>query len=255
MLATATLYSKASLAELPFSGNFETSLSTNSLTETNNNDSLSQDFSLSLYRMFENKRLLIENSISKDWKDEQKWTYNDPSLVFSHPLFDGEYNAVSASESVLMGLSEESRKNTTLLFNARGTLNFTLKDKAFALPGFRFIYSPSLRKSFHKNETTASGRSNFEWTLAHKVTANYDFLEKYYIGASLSYQRSWTYSNNERDRVDHTQNIGVNINESTYAELGHSYGASPLTPDGKDYRVNFYNPAFSTLYISIGFSF
>lgn len=249
------LYSPFLKAELPISGALETSLGTNSLTDTNNGDSLSQDFALTLYRMFDKKRLLLETSVSKDWKDEQKWTVNDPSLAFSHPLYDGEFTAISMSESMLIGVSEESRKNTTFLFNARVTGNFSLKDKAFSVDGLRMVYSPSLRKSFHRNVTTAAGRSNFEWTLAHKLTFNYEFLEKYYLGASVSYQRSWTYNNNERDRIDHTQSIGMNFTDSFSGEIGHSYGASPLTPDGKDYRVNFYDPRFSTVYISLGFSF
>lgn len=205
--------------------------------------------------MFDKNRLLLDSSLSKEWQGEQKWSLNDPSLAYTIPIEDGEYSAVSISQSVLIGLSEESRKNTTLLFNARLSGNFTLKDKAFALDGFKLAYSPSIRKSFHRNETTASGRSNFEWTLAHKITANYDFLEKYYIGASLSYQRSWTYGTSYRDRIDHSQNIGMSFTENTSGEIGHSYGASPLTPDGKDYRVNFYDPRSSTVYISIGFSF
>lgn len=248
-------YSTASFAELPFSGALETSLGTNSLTDTNNGDSLSQDFSLSLYKMFDKKRLLVESSVTKDWKDEQKWTLNDPSLVFSHPLEDNEFSAISLSESVLIGASEESRKNTTFLFNLRLSGNFTLKDKAFLIDGFRMVYSPSIRKSFHRNETTASGRSNFEWTLAHKLSFNYDFLEKFYIRASASYQRSWTYGTNYRDRIDHAQSIGMSFTENLSGEIGHSYGSSPLTPDGKDYRVNFYDPRSSTVYISLGFSF
>lgn len=247
--------SPLSKAELPISGALETSLGTNSLTDTNNGDSLSQDFSLSLYRMFDKRRLLLESSVTKDWKDEKKWTLNDPSLVFSQPLDDNEFMALSLSQSALVGLSEESRKNTTFLFNLRFSGNFTLKDKVFMLDGFRMVYSPSIRKSFHRNETTASGRSNFEWTLAHKLSFNYEFLEKFYLGASASYQRSWTYGTNYRDRIDHAQSIGMNFTENLSGEIGHSYGASPLTPDGKDYRVNFYDPRSSTVYISLGFSF
>ncbi len=252
---SACLISNEIKAEQLISGNFETSLSTNSITDTNNDDSLSQDFSLSLYHMFDKKRLLLDTSITKDWRGDQELNLNDPSLQFSHPIYENEYSAVSMSESALIGISEESRKNTTLLFNTRFTLNFLLKDKAFDTDGFRMTYSPSLRKSFHRNQTTASGRSNFEWTLAHKLNINFDFLEKYYLGANVSYQRSWTYGTSYRDRIDHAQNIGINITENTYGEIGHSYGASPLTPDGKDYRVNFYDPRSSSVYISFGYSF
>lgn len=250
-----TVISFGIFAELPIKGSLDTSLNTNSLTNSTDDYSLSQDFSLTLYRMFDKNRLLFESSVTKDWRGEQEWTINDPTIAFSHPVYDNEFQSISLSESALIGVSKEARKNTTLLTSLRFGANFTLKDKAFDFTGFKMVYAPTLRKSIHRQETTRSGRSNFEWTLAHKLSANYEFSEIYYVGATISYQRSWTYSQNHRDRIDHAQMIGMSFNESTYGEIGHSYGASPLTPSGKDYRVNFYDPRFSTVYISIGYSF
>lgn len=205
--------------------------------------------------MFDKNRLLLQNSVSKDWQGEQKWTYNDPTLMFSHPLYEEGTKSVSLSETLLFGLSEESRKNTTLLTSFRITPSFNFKKGSFPLENLTFSYAPSIRKSFHREEVGASGRSNFEWTLSHKFTLSYSFLEKYYLTGSVSYQRSWTYQQTDRDRIDHAQAIGMDVTDNVSLEFGHSYGSSPLTPDGKDFRVNFYDPRFSTVYLSLGLSF
>lgn len=241
-------------AENFLNGSLETSFNTNSLN-SHQDESYSQDFSLTLYKMFEKNRLLFQASVSKDWQGELEWTYNDPTLMFSHPLYEEGTKSVTLSETLLFGVSEESRKNTTLLTSFRITPSFNFKKGSFPIENLTFSYAPSIRKSFHREKVGANGRSNFEWTLAHKFTLSYSFLEKYYLSGSVNYQRSWTYHQTDRDRIDHRQALGMDINDKLSFELGHSYGGSPLTPNGKDFRVNFYDPRFSTIYVSLGLSF
>jgi hypothetical protein len=247
-------YQSEIFAESFLNGSLETSFNANSLNR-HEDESYSQDFSLTLYKMFEKNRLLLQNSVSKDWQGEQKWSYNDPTLMFSHPIYEEGTKSVSLSETMLFGFSDDSRKNTTLLTSLRITPTFNFKKGSFPIEDLTFSYAPSLRKSFHQEKVGANGRSNFEWTLAHKFSLSYSFLEKYYLSGSLSYQRSWTYHQTDRDRVDHAEALGMDLSSNISLELGHSYGSSPLTPDGKDFRVNFYDPRFSTIYVSLGLSF
>ncbi len=258
LVLVAFYFSSISFAEetkLPFSGSFDTSLNTNSLNNPNNEQSLDQDFSLTLFKMFDKDRLLLESSVNKNWKEEQKWTLNDPTLAYTHFLYDHELYSLSFSESLLFGISEEARKNTTLVTSLRLSPSISIKEKVFGITGLKTSYNIGLRKNFHQNETAASSRSNFEWILSNRLTLNYSFLEKYYVQTYVNYQRSRTYQGTKRDRVDHAQSLGMSFTDSLSGEIGHSYGASPLTPDGKDYRVNFYDPRYSTVYISFGISF
>ncbi len=235
-------------------GSLDTSLNSNSVNPAYDR-TISQDFTLNLNTKISELFINLENSVSKEYTQEKNLNYNDPILSFSYPIFNNDKLKIKINERNIFGLSKESRKDTTLLTSINLYPSFTFTEQFLNLKGLSLTYTPTLRKNFFRNQITATGKSNYSWSYSNKLALMYEINN--YISFSLNgtYQRSYTYQKNSRDRIIHQEAIGLNFNERLSGEIGHLYRASALSPDGQQYQINSYDSRYSTVYLSFSYGF
>ncbi len=203
----------------------------------------SSSISLSAYKELTNQRLSY---------------LNDAALTFKAKINKNVYkliNLSSAKASVVIPLSENSRKNTSLQTAISIAPTVVIDLSKSSIPKLGIIYIPSLKYSLYKYAISAYGSSNNKYSLSNTLVFSYTYSDKISISATNVYSRSYTYTGISQDSYYFDQSINYQLNPQVGITIGHSIGGSALASNGTDQNINIFDSNQSSVHSGLSYTF
>lgn len=194
----------------------------------------------------------FKTSLSKSFVDERKTTMNDSSFSYSRKALKPMDGIVSfGSLAVGLPTSKTSRKVSNLRTKISVSEGLSISDSVTRIDNLSALLILAASKNFHEYKTSMLGSSNTSYSLSSVAYLTYSATESLYLTLGGTYAKGWTYENNTRDLYSFSQAIGYSFSPTYNLEVGHEFGGTPLSPDGKDVEIDLFDERDSSVYATL----
>ncbi|MFG1498594.1 hypothetical protein ABMA70_00205 [Halobacteriovorax sp. XZX-3] len=193
-----------------------------------------------------------KTTVSKDFVDERKSRISDTSVSFTRKAsqpFDGVVSFGTAS--LKLPTSKVSRKYSKLQAGISLSEGLSIADSVIGIKDLSALVILGASKNFHEYETTMTGSSNTSYSLSSVAYLTYSVSDALYLSLGGTYMKGWTYQNNTKDAYSFSQAIGYSFGPKYNLEVGHEFGGTPLSPDGKKVVIDLFDERDSSVYASL----
>lgn len=208
--------------------------------------------SLSVSYITEFGSFTLGSSFYKSFVDEREAQMNDSSFSFSFKGIELTKGLYTASKmSLKIPTSELSRDYANLRTGASFSQVLSVGDNILRVKDLSLLTILGGVKNFHKYKTSLTGSSNTSHSLSAVAYLSYSVTEEFYLSLGGTYVKGWTYENNTRDLYSFSQAMGYSFSPRYNLEIGHEFGGTPLSPDGKNVEIEFFDERDSSVYASL----
>ncbi len=193
-----------------------------------------------------------KTSFSKELTNEREAYMGDSSFSFSRNVASPTKGIVSfGSLSFKIPTSEGSKDYAKLRTGVSLSEGISISDEILPLKNFSILTILGATKNFHEFKTSLTGRSNTSYSLSGVAYLTYSATDKLYFNLGGTYMKGWTYENNTKDLYSFSQAVGYSFTSAFNLEVGHEFGGSPLSPNGRKTEIEFFDERDSSVYASL----
>ncbi|WP_419171946.1 hypothetical protein [Halobacteriovorax sp.] len=194
----------------------------------------------------------FKTSMSKSFVDERKSNINDSSFSYSRKAarpFEGVVSFGSISAGI--PTSKVSRRATNLRTKLSISEGLSISDSVMRVKNLSALLILAASKNFHEYKTSLYGTSNTSYSVSSIAYLTYSFTDSFYLSLGGTYAKGWTYENNTKDLYSFSQSMGYSFSPTYNLEVGHEFGGTPLSPDGKDVEIDLFDERESSVYATL----
>lgn len=194
----------------------------------------------------------FKTAVYKSFVDEKKANISDSTFSYSRKSLQPIKGIVSfGSVSGLIPTSKTSRKVTNLTTKLSVSEGLSISDSVTRIENLSALLILGASKNFHEYKTSMTGSSNTSYSLSAIAYLTYSLTDELYMSLGGTYAKGWTYENNTKDLYSFSQSVGYSISPTLNLEVGHEFGGTPLSPDGKNVEIDLFDERESSVYTSL----
>ncbi len=194
--------------------------------------------------------LMADAVVSKEETGARNTTLSNTKIILSK---DGPALAENWGSKFLLGgtapTDEDARNKDSYQGAASIGAGINGQIKYVAL-----TYTLSGTRNFHGYTFTSEGDANVQYSLTHKATLDYEFIENWTLGLIASYKQGWTYHDFTRQNYTNQISLGHQFakNWAVSAGIGNEGGA--FKANGTDSNIKVYDLNTTVVQASVTFT-
>lgn len=198
-----------------------------------------------------------------DRKDTSANEWQDSAVVLSRKSWElGRIFTLAPALTTVLPLSKKSREDAGIKYLIGPTLTLGLNTKNLGLDSFKLNYAVRYLKYQTEFKTKPNGDPSGESQIRQRVTAIYQFTDKFSATGVFDYKSGYSTENTIRNSYWHAEVLGYQITDMFALYIAHSTGGSvySISENAVGYvlfenDLKFYDPKASEIAIGTTISF
>lgn len=200
-----------------------------------------------IFNLKNNLRLSLKTSLSKDHVGYQDTNLSNTSLSLKFPNKSLNKNNTLLTSIISTLPTSESAYRDTSFRGSLGISNVLINSSINKVTGLYFL---SLKKNFHKYQTTNLFTENSEYLLSSGSLLSTAINGDINISVSGFYNLGWSYTKSLKTSFSISEELTYTIDKNSYISLGHSNSGNALRANGTDNNIEVFNSDSSIFYSS-----